>query len=591
MDLGSAVLSAELALDLLDHEVARAGACCARRRWSRAWSSPRSRRPAAPDRDEVAAEAVGALAAKQAHLGAASAPRRRPPDAGGPPSVRRARRRRRSTVTNPHGLHARPPRAWCRQVARPRRRGASCATSRTRAGTGARGEPVAGRDPRRAARPPGRGPGDRAARRAEALDARARRWPRARFDEAGPPAGHGRPPTAAAGRDGAGPIPASPGIGDRPGVAGSRTGRRRRPRRAARRRRRPSGAGRRGDGRGPRATIERRPRHRPPARSARPRPRSSTPTCCCSTTPTCSPTSAPGSTAAPAPRGPGSDAARRGRRASSRPLADPYLRARAADVRAVARPGAARLSAAPSEQRRRRTGVLVADDLTPAAGRRARPGARSAASCSPAAARPRTARSCCGPAAIPAVVGAGAGVLDVADGTRRSPSTGPPARSSSTPTEPTLAALPRPGRGLRRRRATRWRRRARPGRHPRRDDGAGRRERRRRPRTPRAAAAGADLAGLVRTEFLLPRPASAARPSTSRRRPTARSPRRWAAGGSRCARSTSAATSRWTTCRMPPEANPFLGVRGIRLALARPRAARRPAARDRAGRARDPGRA
>ena len=48
MDLGSAVLSAELALDLLDDpDGAGPGHALARRRSSRGWSWPRSRRPVA----------------------------------------------------------------------------------------------------------------------------------------------------------------------------------------------------------------------------------------------------------------------------------------------------------------------------------------------------------------------------------------------------------------------------------------------------------------------------------------------------------------------------------------------------------------
>ena len=82
-----------------------------------------------------------------------------------------------------------------------------------------------------------------------------------------------------------------------------------------------------------------------------------------------------------------------------------------------------------------------------------------------------------------------------------------------------------------------------------------------------AAHHGADLAGLVRTEFLY---------LDRREAPTVeeqvevyrRSPTRSAGARSPCAPSTSAATSRSRTLPQPPEANPFLGVRGIRLALA-----------------------
>ena len=67
-----------------------------------------------------------------------------------------------------------------------------------------------------------------------------------------------------------------------------------------------------------------------------------------------------------------------------------------------------------------------------------------------------------------------------------------------------------------------------------------------------AFAAGADEAGLVRTEFLFLGRERAAGRSRSRRRSTPRSPRRSAAGARRCARSTSAATSRCPTCRCRP---------------------------------------
>ncbi len=101
MDLGSAVLSAELALDLLDDEarqrvllcpaplveglvvatVAAAAGCSAQ---------------------EVAAEARRALAAKESHLGQPA----EPPEAAPPELASEANGR--FTVRNPHGLHARP---------------------------------------------------------------------------------------------------------------------------------------------------------------------------------------------------------------------------------------------------------------------------------------------------------------------------------------------------------------------------------------------------------------------------------------------------------------------------------------------------
>ena len=89
-----------------------------------------------------------------------------------------------------------------------------------------------------------------------------------------------------------------------------------------------------------------------------------------------------------------------------------------------------------------------------------------------------------------------------------------------------------------------------------------------RSRTPaRRAVAGADGAGLVRTEFLFLDRADA--PTVEEQRTVYDEHRRGAgrAARSRCAPWTSAATSRCPTCPMPAEANPFLGQRGIRLSL------------------------
>ncbi len=88
------------------------GSSCARPRSSRGSSSRRSRRPAEPSRDEVAAEAAAALAGKQSHLGT-------PPDLGarrtahgvrgaGPDTAPSDALVGTFTVTIPHGLHARP---------------------------------------------------------------------------------------------------------------------------------------------------------------------------------------------------------------------------------------------------------------------------------------------------------------------------------------------------------------------------------------------------------------------------------------------------------------------------------------------------
>ena len=101
LDLGSAVLSAELAVELLPPDPGR-----------------QVRLSAAPlveglvaalvlaatgaDLDAVATEAEQGLAAKRAHLGDAGPPVR-PPAASGPPAMSIE-----VTVTDPHGLHARP---------------------------------------------------------------------------------------------------------------------------------------------------------------------------------------------------------------------------------------------------------------------------------------------------------------------------------------------------------------------------------------------------------------------------------------------------------------------------------------------------
>ena len=78
MDLGSAVLSAELALDLLDDPATpRPGGPLAPAPIVEGLSSPPSPRRAAPAAAEVAAEARGALMGKAAHLSAPSRGRRR----------------------------------------------------------------------------------------------------------------------------------------------------------------------------------------------------------------------------------------------------------------------------------------------------------------------------------------------------------------------------------------------------------------------------------------------------------------------------------------------------------------------------------
>ncbi len=101
MDLGSAVLSAELALELLDDDVrARVMLCPAPLVEGLVVAAVAA--AAGADRDEVAAEAAGALAGKTSHL-AAPEPQAAPDPASAPDELTGA-----FTVANPHGLHARP---------------------------------------------------------------------------------------------------------------------------------------------------------------------------------------------------------------------------------------------------------------------------------------------------------------------------------------------------------------------------------------------------------------------------------------------------------------------------------------------------
>ncbi len=99
MDLGSAVLSAELALDLLDDEARERVSLCAAPLVEGLIVAAVSAASGA-GREEIVAEACGALAGKQSHLGveAATAAAAAEPDALSGTFV----------VVNPHGLHARP---------------------------------------------------------------------------------------------------------------------------------------------------------------------------------------------------------------------------------------------------------------------------------------------------------------------------------------------------------------------------------------------------------------------------------------------------------------------------------------------------
>jgi multiphosphoryl transfer protein len=109
MDLGSAVLSAELALDLLDDDIRTKVVLCPAplveglvvAAVAAAWGA---------GRDEVAAEAAAALAGKQSHFGAATSA-----DAASGAAAD-AEHTSVFTVSNPHGLHARPAARLVAQV-------------------------------------------------------------------------------------------------------------------------------------------------------------------------------------------------------------------------------------------------------------------------------------------------------------------------------------------------------------------------------------------------------------------------------------------------------------------------------------------
>ena len=105
MDLGSAVLSAELALELLD-EPARGRVLLSAAPLVEGLVAASVAAAGGADRDAVAAEALAGLAGKQAHLGVPAAPdASQQPDASPQqPDVVTAR----LTVTAEHGLHARP---------------------------------------------------------------------------------------------------------------------------------------------------------------------------------------------------------------------------------------------------------------------------------------------------------------------------------------------------------------------------------------------------------------------------------------------------------------------------------------------------
>ncbi len=104
MDLGSAVLSAELALELLDDDArARVVLCPAPLVEGLVVAVVAA--AGGSSRHEVAAEALAGLAAKQGHLGG---PVQEPADGGSTGAAAVDGRRASFVVTTPHGLHARP---------------------------------------------------------------------------------------------------------------------------------------------------------------------------------------------------------------------------------------------------------------------------------------------------------------------------------------------------------------------------------------------------------------------------------------------------------------------------------------------------
>jgi phosphoenolpyruvate-protein phosphotransferase/dihydroxyacetone kinase phosphotransfer subunit len=246
---------------------------------------------------------------------------------------------------------------------------------------------------------------------------------------------------------------------------------------------------------------------------------------------------------------------------------DPYLRARAADVRAVGDLVLARLSGAPAPDLGTGRGVLVAPDLTPAQAAALDPARVVAvvlAGGSPTAHSAILTRAL----GIPTVVAAGPSVLAVAPGTLLAVD-GSTGEVVVDPADGVRAAFETRAREL-----------------------AGRRTAARAlgavPAVTRdgvevhvganvsslddaraAAAAGADLAGLVRTEFLfLDRSAP---PTADEQAEVYRALAEAMPGRRLVVRTLDIGGDKPVSyLPVPPEANPFLGVRGIRLSLARP---------------------
>lgn len=251
---------------------------------------------------------------------------------------------------------------------------------------------------------------------------------------------------------------------------------------------------------------------------------------------------------------------------------DPYLQARAADVRAVGDQVLRALLGVPTVHpeptgNAEPAGVLVAADLTPAQAAgldRCRVAAVLLASGAPTAHSAILLRA----RGIPAVVAAGPAVLDIADGT--------PLAVDGTAGE----FLVDPPAGV----LATWRARAA-------EEARRQREARAHAASPAytsdgvavpvganvgsaadaqaAAAAGADLAGLVRTEFLFLNRTQA--PDVEEQEAAYRSIAQALAGRRITLRTLDVGGDKpLGYLPAPPEANPFLGVRGIRLSLTHP---------------------
>jgi multiphosphoryl transfer protein len=549
MDLGSAVLSAEMALDLLDRDVAARVRLCSAPLVEGLVAATVAA-AAGATLDDVAAEATAALAGKQSHLDSAPADSAPPADAGV------AAANAVFVVANEHGLHVRPA---ARLVAEVRTLDAKVQLRNLTTGS----DPVPGNSLSRVAtlgalaghRLEVTATGNQARTAVDHIVALAARH----FGDAD--AAPALPLTAAARR---GPLPGSPGIAIGPSWRPAWT---RPPTRAA--------AGRVADPvtewrwiRRAVATV-RRETVRTRARTARElgeseagvfdahlmllddtellddvRLRIDS-----------------GSAAARA----WSDVLDAAESALDR-MPDPYLRARAADVRAIRDQVLQALSGRTGEFELR-DGVLVSADLTPAEAAALDP-ARVVglvlAYGSPTAHSAILARS----RGIPAVVGAGPGVLEIPDGTTIALD-GETGELVVDPGPETLVAM--------KARAAEWQRRL--------DDAVAAATQ---PATTRdgttiaiganvgdptdaAAAAqyGADLVGLVRTEFLFL--GRAAAPSVDEQETAYRAVAEHLRGRRILIRTLDIGGDKpLPYIDVAAEPNPFLGVRGIRLALARP---------------------